>query len=361
MPSHIFRALHPLRPVFAVQGNESMAHSDQPLKDGNVHISAPHIYASAMEALDLVPNSSMSFLNIGSGTGYISCIVAGILGANSLNYGILFVHINYLPWLSHSLIFSTSTLLSLSLGVELHGDVIEHCKSSIAKWKTNAVEESGHVSTFHFMDSTPKIHIVKGNGLNIDTEKGESVAGFDRIYVGASVDKDAFRNIVQLLSPGGILVGPGEWYLMIFLFNIIFAQSHSYNIHLSFIVLCYSWRRTRQGRSCRQYFFPNRRRHSSIKDRRRVHLASLIRSTLRSSCPPPVRPNRTPFSCLGSIGSAILSEWASTGKHGDYDVLEFTSDAASASSAETGREDQCCSHAAKICLGGDTLLYSQKV
>mmetsp|Transcript_7457 Transcript_7457/g.13587 ORF Transcript_7457/g.13587 Transcript_7457/m.13587 type:complete len:85 (-) Transcript_7457:1511-1765(-) len=68
-------------------GNQSMAHSDQPLKEGNVHISAPHIYGSAIEALDLVPNSSTSFLNIGSGTGYISCIAAEILGPNSLNFG----------------------------------------------------------------------------------------------------------------------------------------------------------------------------------------------------------------------------------------------------------------------------------
>ena len=40
-----------------------------------------------MEALDLVPNSSLSFLNIGSGTGYISCIVAEIMGPKSLHYG----------------------------------------------------------------------------------------------------------------------------------------------------------------------------------------------------------------------------------------------------------------------------------
>jgi len=70
-----------------LQGNETLAHSDQPLKEGNVHISAPHIYGSAIEALDLVPNSCTSFLNIGSGTGYVSAIVADILGPNSLNYG----------------------------------------------------------------------------------------------------------------------------------------------------------------------------------------------------------------------------------------------------------------------------------
>ena len=45
------------------------------------------IYGSAIEALDLIPNSALSFLNIGSGTGYISCVVAEILGPDSLNYG----------------------------------------------------------------------------------------------------------------------------------------------------------------------------------------------------------------------------------------------------------------------------------
>jgi len=51
-----------------------MAHSDQPLKEGRVHISAPHMYGAAIQALDLVPNSSISFLNVGSGTGYITLL-----------------------------------------------------------------------------------------------------------------------------------------------------------------------------------------------------------------------------------------------------------------------------------------------
>lgn len=64
-----------------------MAHADQPLKEGNIHLSAPHIYGSALEALELQPNSSLSFLNIGSGTGYVSCIVADVMGTRSSNYG----------------------------------------------------------------------------------------------------------------------------------------------------------------------------------------------------------------------------------------------------------------------------------
>ncbi len=95
-------------------------------------------------------------------------------------------------------------------GVELHDDVIHHCKASIAKWKSNVVEENGPISTIHFMDNTADIKIIKGNGLNIIESKGESVAGFDRIYIGAAVDKQALANITKLLSPGGVLVGPGK-------------------------------------------------------------------------------------------------------------------------------------------------------
>lgn len=169
------------RKFFVPVGNEDIAHSDQPLKEGNVHISAPHIYGSALEALDLVPNSSTSFLNIGCGTGYVSCIAAEILGSNSLNYG-----------------------------VELLDDVIQHSKAAIAKWKTSAVEERNGVSTVRFADDTADIQIVKGNGLRILKTRGESVVGFDRIYIGAAVEKEDLEAITKLLSPGGVLVGPVE-------------------------------------------------------------------------------------------------------------------------------------------------------
>lgn len=89
--------------------------------------------------------------------------------------------------------------------------MIEHCKTSIAKWKPTTTVESKHeCSTFRFVDATAEIHIIKGNGLNILKSAGEGVAGFDRIYIGAAVDKEDLANIIELLSPGGILVGPGK-------------------------------------------------------------------------------------------------------------------------------------------------------
>jgi len=129
-----------------------------------VHISAPHIYGSALEALELQPDSSMSFLNIGSGTGYLSCIVSSILGPKSLNYGI-----------------------------ELNEEAIVHCNKAITNCFDGKYPEN--------------MKIIHGNALCVSL-KGESLVGFDRIYIGACVAKANLNKITKLLSPGGVLIGP---------------------------------------------------------------------------------------------------------------------------------------------------------
>lgn len=68
------------------QNCHRQAHTDQPLREGNLHISAPHIYGSVLEALELRKDTSLSFLNAGSGTGYLTCIAATILGPRSSHY-----------------------------------------------------------------------------------------------------------------------------------------------------------------------------------------------------------------------------------------------------------------------------------
>jgi protein-L-isoaspartate O-methyltransferase len=145
------------------------AHSDEPLREGNIHISAPHIYGCIVEALHLTPKSSMSFLNIGSGTGYLSSIVAHILGATGICYGI-----------------------------EINRQAYDHGMSCVQRWK----DENRHLDL-------PWMEFINGNGLHIDTNTGESIHGFDRIYVGAAVERAKLRQLTALLRVGGILVGPG--------------------------------------------------------------------------------------------------------------------------------------------------------
>jgi hypothetical protein len=78
----------------------------------------------------------------------------------------------------------------------------------MTKWKANTVEDRNGVSVVHFQDNTPDIQLIRGNGLNVLKSKGEGVVGFDRIYIGAAVEREDIANITKLLSPNGILVGP---------------------------------------------------------------------------------------------------------------------------------------------------------
>jgi len=149
-------------------GCQEFAYCDHPLRSGNVHISAPHIYCTVVDNLELEINSCQSFLNIGVGTGYLSCVVSQILGPRSQSFG-----------------------------VEIHSDVVEHCLKAIKTWKNS-------VNTV-----TIEPTIIHGNGLEISNE-GESIFGYDRIYVGAAITSTDLRNIQQLLAPGGILIAPVE-------------------------------------------------------------------------------------------------------------------------------------------------------
>ena len=68
----------------------SYRYDDAPLRsrdeawDCVVHMSAPSIYAAALEALDLEPR--MSFLNCGAGSGYFSALCATLLGPHAVHH-----------------------------------------------------------------------------------------------------------------------------------------------------------------------------------------------------------------------------------------------------------------------------------
>lgn len=149
-----------------------MAHSDQPLREGHVHISAPHIYGTALEALELEEGSAQSFLNLGSGTGYLSCMVASCMGPAA-------VHV----------------------AVEVSPETITHFHASVARWKAGT----------NLSKNIPPVEMIHGNALHIQNNVGEAVTGFDRIYVGSTLERSKLRQIAALLKPGGILVGPGTY------------------------------------------------------------------------------------------------------------------------------------------------------
>lgn len=74
-----FRAID--RGDYYLDGYRDSAYKDLAWKHGNIHLSAPCIYSEVMEALKLQPG--LSFLNLGSGTGYLSTMVGLIIGERS--------------------------------------------------------------------------------------------------------------------------------------------------------------------------------------------------------------------------------------------------------------------------------------
>ena len=69
-----------------IVNNRIEAYSDRPFRNNFIHISAPHIYVTVLVALDL--NQGQAFLNIGSGSGYLSCIASCLLGEGGVSHGI---------------------------------------------------------------------------------------------------------------------------------------------------------------------------------------------------------------------------------------------------------------------------------
>lgn len=58
------------RAEYILSTHRKDAYKDSAWKHGNLHLSAPCIYGTVLENLSIGPG--MSFLNIGSGTGYMS-------------------------------------------------------------------------------------------------------------------------------------------------------------------------------------------------------------------------------------------------------------------------------------------------
>ncbi|XP_032461031.1 protein-L-isoaspartate O-methyltransferase domain-containing protein 2 isoform X3 [Phocoena sinus] len=160
-----FRAVD--RADYYLEEFKENAYKDLAWKHGNIHLSAPCIYSEVMEALDLQPG--LSFLNLGSGTGYLSSMVGLILGPFGVNHG-----------------------------VELHSDVTEYAKQKLDFF----IRTSDSFDKFDFCEPS----FVTGNCLEISP----GCSQYDRVYCGAGVQKQHEGYMKSLLKVGGVLVMPLE-------------------------------------------------------------------------------------------------------------------------------------------------------
>eukprot|EP00794_Sanderia_malayensis_P004698 gene4698-5313_t len=141
------------------------AYKDLAWKQGNVHISAPCIYCEVMEAFEL--EEGLSFLNMGSGTGYLSTMVGLLVGPYGTNHGI-----------------------------ELFSDVISFANEKLV----NFMKQNKKANLANFC--MPRF--VKGNCLLINP----SYRKYDRVYCGAACMSEHEDYFKSLIKENGILIVP---------------------------------------------------------------------------------------------------------------------------------------------------------
>ena len=175
-PTHRLISTQVDRAAFAPAGHDDRAFDDAPLRATEaasgcvVHLSAPSIYAAALEALGLDEVSrwrrQLSFLNLGSGSGYLSALAAALLGEGC-------VHVC----------------------VELDAALAARSRATLAALGRGPVP------------ALRDVQVVCASAFDVDVDLSMK---FDRIYVGAGARHGDARRFGRLLKPDGRLVGPFE-------------------------------------------------------------------------------------------------------------------------------------------------------
>jgi len=160
---HVLRVVN--RADYFPEETKQHAYKDLAWKSGNIHLSAPCIYSQVLESLEL--KEGLSFLNLGSGTGYLSTMVGLIIGSNGINHG-----------------------------VELFEDVVEFAEEKLKMFKkTNPVYQGTNFGEPVF---------IVGNCLCLNTHYRQ----YDRVYCGAACPNENEEYMKSLVRVGGILVMP---------------------------------------------------------------------------------------------------------------------------------------------------------
>lgn len=153
------------------------AYQDRPYKMSFIHISCPHMYVTVLEALEL--KKGQSFLNVGSGSGYLSCLVSYITGVTGLNHGI-----------------------------DANAEVVEHSRSCINLWLEKLQKKNPKAQKDPTSMTQDRISIVHGNCFDVDVTTSTNFCKYDRIYVGAGCPDMLKSFFYEMLADDGIMIVP---------------------------------------------------------------------------------------------------------------------------------------------------------
>ncbi|XP_054710809.1 protein-L-isoaspartate O-methyltransferase domain-containing protein 2-like [Uloborus diversus] len=159
----IFRSVD--RGDYYLPDQKETAYRDIAWRSGNLHLSAPCVYSEVMEALKL--KAGHSFLNLGSGSGYLSTMAGLILGPYGTNHG-----------------------------VELYSEIVDYANDKLRSF----LRSSSAIDEFDFCE--PVFHA--GNCLLLDS----NCQLYDRVYCGASCPEEYEPYVKNLIKIGGVLILP---------------------------------------------------------------------------------------------------------------------------------------------------------
>ncbi|RZF37776.1 hypothetical protein LSTR_LSTR007138 [Laodelphax striatellus] len=240
----VFRAVD--RAFYYLPEHRDNAYHDLAWKNGNLHLSAPCVYCEVMESLELKPG--LSFLNIGSGTGYFNTMAGLILGANGTNHGI-----------------------------EMFEDNVQYANMKLEEFKRTAPA----IDSFEFCE--PKF--VTGNGFCLPF----GCQLYDRVYCGAAVPETHASHVQSFLKIGGILVMPYNNHL-VQMRRLSFTQyDFSIVLPVSFATL----RMPDATEAQQTVSLPELASVLSLKEVCRIAVRRLIRAGVEPAQPPPQMPAAT--------------------------------------------------------------------
>ncbi|KAL0038735.1 hypothetical protein WJX79_005752 [Trebouxia sp. C0005] len=156
------------RNMFVPEQHQDEAFTDSPirLEELDFNVSAPHMHASCLEALQLEPGHKV--LDVGAGCGIINACAAYMVGRTGL-----------------------------SVGIDIRKAAVKLAVSNIKRLKATSQD-------FATQASSCKIEL-----HNVFMPSNKHQGKYDRVHVGASCPPDRLAALLPLLRPqGGIIVTP---------------------------------------------------------------------------------------------------------------------------------------------------------
>ncbi|KAM7542053.1 hypothetical protein Aperf_G00000019117 [Anoplocephala perfoliata] len=181
---------------------KSQIYSDCAWRVEKLHLSAPGIYATALNELNIKPGHSV--LNIGSGTGYLSTMFGLLLGSNGVNHGIELHASNVdfaLKCLENFMAKSDAVYERDFCPPQF---IVGNIFSVVRPSQDEEPSQLSLLTPFVHIDPPPRVKTSEDT-----SSKPITWPTYDRIYVGSMITSlNQLTAILRLLNVGGKLVAP---------------------------------------------------------------------------------------------------------------------------------------------------------